>query len=148
MEPVAQRTRATGFLFPGDVIWIRESNGEVVDIRLAQIWRKPTSEGVGARLGSHAPCTHADQLCLSCSIFGSVDSSAARGEGVQDAYAGHVRFSAALVAGEAGGGPKPVRVDLTPMGTPNPGSANFYLVNRRRHSGGSINRGHRGAVGE
>ena len=132
---VGRRAMASGSVFPGDAVWVKlNADHEVEGIRLAQIWRRrhPNALTVGQRLGARTetsphPCrpeVDNPQLCLSCATFGAVDADGdRRGRGEQTAYRGHVRFSAAVST-------EPVRlihVDLSPMGTPNPGSGMFYL---------------------
>lgn len=128
-DTVAQRIAQSGFLFRGDVVWVRVSAGKITGIRLAQLWRRPGKGAVGQRIGDSAPCLSGpdpeqDALCLTCSIFGAADTGGKKSErGQQLSYAGHVRFGSATSA--KGIALKPV--DLAPLGTPNPGSGMFYL---------------------
>lgn len=127
----ARRTRQSGFLFRGDVVWVRYRGDGVEEIRLAQIWRKAGSGSVGDRIGDAGPCPReADghhTVCLSCATFGSATTGergkGERGRGEQSSYAGHVRFSSAVSKGTA----ETKEVVLAPMGSPNPGAGAFYL---------------------
>ncbi|SHJ47271.1 CRISPR-associated protein [Tessaracoccus bendigoensis DSM 12906] len=137
---VGERALATGFLHPGDVVWISldEDATRVTGIRLSKIWRQSGTGAAGERVPVETlPCWSVDTsakrprgrcapggLCLSCVVFGSADtSSEIEGEGRQDAYAGHVRFGAARSRG-------PVTVEavsLAPLGSPRMGAGVFYL---------------------
>ncbi len=122
-----RRTRQSGLLFAGDVVWVRLQSRRIAAIRLAQVWRTPSH---GARLKDRlkkaAPCplrSEPGHLCLSCVTFGGVPADAKRGQGEQGSYQGHVRFSAAI----SGPAVDLENVHLTPMGTPNAGAGTFYL---------------------
>ena len=122
-----RRTQQSGFLFRGDVVWVKYRGDRVEQIRLAQIWRKPGSGSVKDRIGDAGPCPRqvdgTTVLCLSCATFGSATTDGKRGDGEQTSYAGHVRFSTA----ESSTAVRTRNVTLAPMGTPNPGSGAFYL---------------------
>lgn len=122
-----RRTQQSGFLFRGDVVWVKYRGDRVEQIRLAQIWRKPGSGPVKDRIGDAGPCPREVDgktvLCLSCATFGSATTDGKRGAGEQTSYAGHVRFS----TGESDAAVRTRNVTLAPMGTPNPGSGAFYL---------------------
>jgi len=134
--PVGRRAKASGYLFTGDAVWVllNDEGTEVVGIRLAQIWRHhhPDTWSVARRLGARsdtsphpcAPTSDKPELCLSCATFGAIDHEGERrGHGEQTAYRGHVRFSSAQSTDAV----TLRQVELTPMGTPNPGSGMFYL---------------------
>lgn len=143
---VGSRTQATGLLHAGDVVWIKQEiddEGDTVvgGIKLSQLWRHVGEHAVRTRIPpSVKPCRHPyaypednlDEddgvkhgLCLSCSVFGSVDAAGAdAGQGRQDAYAGRVRFGSATSKG-----PVTLRIvsGLASMGAPHAGAGMFYL---------------------
>ncbi len=123
MSTVARRARATGLLFPGDVVWVRTLGDRVTEIKLAAIWRRAGARTAIERLPEHLrPCTSAADLCLSCATFGMADTTDAT-QHRQSSYAGHVRFGTTT-----GTPPAPlIDVKLAPMGAPRPGNGMFYL---------------------
>lgn len=137
---IARRKEASGFLYVGDVVWVRlgsdpERQGAraVTRIKLSQLWRHTGSGPTKSRVPKAVlPCTHPYEegkgLCLSCLIFGSADTKGeSAGEGRQDAYAGRVRIGSARTE-------QPVELDavtLSPMGNPHPGAGMFYLRSTR-----------------
>ncbi len=141
-EVVARRRRADGRLLVGDVVWVKvakdfDGRRSVTGIKLAAAWRE--SAGAAGTLSERAeakPCTSDEALCLTCSMFGSVDPTAEQqGRGEQDSYGGHVRFGA--VRGQVEVGPE---IELAPLASPHPGAGMFYLKpgrppggNRPRH---------------
>lgn len=146
-QTIGRRRQATGELDCGDAIWVllgRGTDGEraVKQIRLAQIWRHVGEDTVGDRLPhaasptTPAPCRPEREegkqapLCLSCAIFGAVDTE--RGgakDGRHAAYAGHVRFSSAQYVS----GPRQTKlIDLAPLSSPRPGAGVFYLDDKPR----------------
>lgn len=152
---VAKRALQTGFLWRGDVIWVRVAGtGEqmrVEGIRLSRLWRHAATTPVRHRLPKDLhPCPPAADdgdasdaklsLCLSCTVFGAADSEVARvgdgrgdlaatgprrGGGEQRSYAGHVRFGSATSTSAV----MLRRVSIAPLGTPKPGAGVFYLKN-------------------
>lgn len=125
---VAERMRATGFLHPGAVVWVRQgASGVVEEIKLAAAWRTPVDAeyGIAERSSSaHAGCTDPDALCLSCATFGMVQAESSpngRKDGVF-AYAGHVRFGDAVATAST------TTITCAPQGQPRPSSAGMYLV--------------------
>lgn len=130
---VARRTRASGFLFRGDAVWVHVESGQLTGMSLARIWRHAGRGTVRQRAGAALmPCTDAEQLCLSCATFGAADTegddSRRRRQGgkdrrLQSSYGGHVHFSSARTSDPV----ELTQVDLTPMGRPNPGAGMFYL---------------------
>lgn len=130
---VAERAKQSGYLFRGDVVWVKLENGRIAGLRMAQIWRKLGKGAVRGRLGEAAPCPrpeHPEWLCLSCATFGSATTDPGRPQGEKTSYAGHVRFSAAIAEGVT------TRiVKLAPSGLPSPGVGNFYLAPRTRPDG-------------
>ena len=125
---VGRRSLARRTVEVGQPLWVMlDNDGEICEVRLAQIWREPGSIPVGARIGDHAPCTDPKQLCPSCRLFGSADVGGATETGAteQRSYRGHVRFSDAVATAAV----TPTPVELPPMGQPRPGSGQFYLEN-------------------
>lgn len=141
-QVVGRRRRADGRLYAGDVIWVKtappasgKGPREVTAVKLAAAWRA-TPEGAGSLEGrvQATPCRDANHLCLSCSIFGSIDATGeAAGKGQQDAYGSHVRFGAITAKDMKLSGEK---VRLAPLSSPRPGAAQFYLA-RTAPGGGS-----------
>lgn len=146
--PVARRALHTGFLWPGDVVWVRTDPHDptvVTGLRLANLWRHGAVTPVKKRMPADLlPCPHGEgkdreRLCLTCSIFGSADEDSGQGAGHQGSYGAHVRFGSAV-------SDSAVRRDrvatLTPMGAPKPGAGVFYLAPgpepRRDRSSGDI----------
>lgn len=143
-QPIGQRRVVTGWLWPGDVIWVRVTAGgagtfAAQELSLAAIWRHPgwpgdTDEaGIRERwaAGSRVPedlraCRDPAWLCATCRVFGSADPDSRDRDSRADqrAYAGHVRF------GDACSG-QPVEltsIQRAPMGAPRPGAGQFYLA--------------------
>ncbi len=122
---VARRALASGYLFPGDVVWVGLRGGRVTTMKLAQVWRRAGRHSVRQRLPETLhPCAPSKQpiLCLTCATFGAVDDGGGtRAE--QNAYAGHVRFASAVIAGPL----STQEIDLAPLGQPRPGNGMFYL---------------------
>jgi CRISPR-associated protein (TIGR03986 family) len=128
---IGRRIARNGFLFTGDVIWVKlnPTGDRIDDLRASVIWREPGTGPVSGRLEGHHPClSREDQggkLCLTCATFGAADTGGQRrGEGKQESYAGHVRFGSARTSG-----PAKIRTveKLAPLGSPKPGSGMFYL---------------------
>lgn len=142
-QVIGRRRRADGGLYVGDVIWVQtqapasgQGPREVTAVKLAAAWRE-TSARAGNLEGrvSATPCRDAGGLCLSCSIFGSIDATGeATGHGQQDAYGGHVRFGAITAKDMQLSHEK---VKLAPLSSPRPGAAQFYLSTRELPGGRS-----------
>ncbi|PZS33530.1 MAG: hypothetical protein DLM58_07520 [Pseudonocardiales bacterium] len=127
---LGQRFGATGYLHPGEAIWIKLTDGIVEELSLAQIWRHSGKGALKTRIPpSFVPCLtdaaeQAKGLCLSCEVFGAADTSGVdSGKGRNVGYAGHVRIGSACSEGVV----KPVPVRLAPLGMPRPGAGIFYL---------------------
>ena len=124
---VARRALHTGFLWPGDVVWVQTRERAVTGLKLSVIWREPGRGSVAERIGDHYPCLSragTDGLCPSCATFGAADTGGKRrGLGQQSAYAGHVRFGSATSDSPV----TPRLVSLAPMGSPRPQNGAFYL---------------------
>ncbi|MFF0520684.1 TIGR03986 family CRISPR-associated RAMP protein [Actinomadura nitritigenes] len=129
-ETVGFRRRATGRLWPGDVVWVHvdEATGTIDHLSMAAIWRVPGDGPMGDRFPPdlHA-CTDPENLCVSCRMFGSADTSAADREAKADqrSYAGHIRFGTATADKVT-----TTTVRLAPMSSPRPGAGQFYLRHR------------------
>jgi hypothetical protein len=126
-QVVGERRRVTGRLWPGDVVWVHvDLERDTVDhLSMAAIWRVPGAGPMGERVPDavHA-CTDWEDLCISCRLFGSADTSGAvrTAEADQRSYAGHVRVGEAMA-----GGVTTTEVRLAPLGAPRPGAGQFYL---------------------
>ena len=123
---VARRAKASGYLFEGDVVWVRLAGGRVAEMKLAQIWRQAGATSVGERLPDHLhPCVPSGpepHLCLSCATFGAADTEGGKRDHNEN-YSGHVRFGAARSEGPI----TPETIDLAPLGQPRAGNGMFYL---------------------
>ena len=131
---IALRRRADARLYKGDVIWVRceidegTTQHRVVAVKLAAAWREtpPEAGNLGRRV-KPKPCHTAEELCLSCAIFGSIDLDGdGPGTGQQTSYRGHVRFGAIQGSGIEVGDP----LTLAPLSSPRPGAGMFYLERR------------------
>lgn len=135
-EPaLGSRARQTGYLFPGDVVWVRMTAApdglRLEDLRLAQIWREvgsgPSGQRVLPDLHACRPTSKAQGLCLSCATFGSIDATKkSESDGEAVGYRGHVGFSSAVA-----GGVQPQVVTRAPLSSPNPGAGVFNLLGLR-----------------
>ncbi|ACV77650.1 hypothetical protein [Nakamurella multipartita] len=134
---IGWRSMVTGFLFPGEVVWVLADGEKVTRIEHSAIWRELGAQPLSERVPRQAlPCTdpamHAPELgerqglCLSCEIFGSVDPKGTDQGGQQTAYAGHVRFGTAT----AEPGARVEQIDLAPLGAPRLGAGMFSLQDR------------------
>jgi CRISPR-associated protein (TIGR03986 family) len=128
---VGRRRMVTGRLWAGDVVWARvdAASGEIHQLSMAAIWRVSGHGPLGERVPECLhPCQKWDELCLSCRMFGSADTTGATkgGSADQQAYAGHVRVGDAIAT-------KPARsqVRLAPLAAPRPGAGQFYLQHER-----------------
>jgi CRISPR-associated protein (TIGR03986 family) len=141
-QPIGYRRVVTGWLWEGDVIWVRtRTDGASVtaeELSLAALWRhlgwdarqSPDLGPQGWSAGSRVPsallgCSDPEDLCPTCRVFGSVDAQARKGDdrARQRAYAGHVRFGDACSE-------RPVELEeiqRAPLGAPRPGAGQFYL---------------------
>ncbi len=130
--PVGRRMKATGFLHPGAVVWVKTEGSTqksmVTAIKLSVAWRTTAETGTEARIPiSHRSCCQPEELCLSCATFGMAISRQVDDEAVgrHDARAGRVRFGDSIT--------EPVKLTdfmLVPMGTPSAGAAGMYLQRR------------------
>ena len=141
-QPIGYRRVVTGWLWEGDVIWVRtRSDGASVtaeELSLAALWRhlgwdarqdpdvRPEDWSAGSRVPpALLGCSDPADLCPTCRVFGSVDAQAREGgdRARQRAYAGHVRFGDACSE-------QPVELEeiqRAPLGAPRPGAGQFYL---------------------
>ncbi|MGH3529191.1 MAG: hypothetical protein ACRDQ6_18055, partial [Pseudonocardiaceae bacterium] len=132
---VGRRHRASPKLVVGQPVWVRlDGQQRITRLQLAQIWRQTGQYPAEKRLpppGKHGglgACSSCRGLCPSCRLFGSADTNE---DGTprpsyadQQSYRGHVRFSDAVPTGPV----EPLEITLPPMGSPHPGSGQFYLV--------------------
>lgn len=132
-------------LTPGQPVWVRlNEDGKTVDeLRLSMLWRRVAhTASAGERAGEFAPCQDEKRLCPSCQVFGSAEDtdsaepalvesgSTPRKPARQHSYRGHVRFGDAHVTKKV---EDPDNVTVPPLGTPHPGSGQFYLVADKTH---------------
>ncbi|MFC0438070.1 hypothetical protein [Kutzneria buriramensis] len=132
---VGRRCLARETVHIGQPLWVlRDSNGEVTQLRLSRIWRAPGQYPVSARVGAHAPCWDPAELCPSCRLFGTADTRGEqqdKGLALQRGYRGHVRVGDAVAAPGTG----TIEVTLPPASSPRPGAGQFYLANSRDVAG-------------
>jgi len=126
-QVIARRLMARSYLHRGQPAWVRLDGRSVTEIRLSQLWRYRGAHPAGDRAGDAVPCPRPDtgDLCWSCRVFGSADTSGRDPDDIaaQRSYRGHVRFDD-LVA-EAGF--EPVAWHLAPLSAPRPSAGQFYL---------------------
>lgn len=124
--------RPRRWLHQGQVVWLAPSKGRLVDgMALSYLWRTTGQGSTGERLPGDGfyPCHDPKLLCPSCRVFGSADVRDVSEHGVdrrlaeQRSYRGHVRVLDAVL--ESGG--EIDEVELPAMGSPRPGSGQFYL---------------------
>lgn len=124
--------RPRQWLHVGQVVWLGPSQGRLVNgVALSYLWRTRGQGSSGERLPAEFhPCHDPDDLCPACRMFGSADVRDVSGYGVdrrfaeQRSYRGHVRvLDAVLESGAALDQP----VVLPAVGSPRPGSGQFYL---------------------
>jgi hypothetical protein len=92
---VGERLRARPYLHVGQPVWVETGlDGTVSELRLSLLWRYQGDQAVGERAGEAVPCRKPDELCWSCCVFGSADTTARTVNDLarQDGYRGHVRF--------------------------------------------------------
>ncbi len=119
---IGRRRVADGTLDVGDTVWLT-GDGR---LKLSVIWRRKGDFPVGQRIPSVQACKEPDQLCPSCSIFGSIEAESG-GDAEQHSYASHVRVSwASANVTEA----ELAEVPLPPLRNPKPSSGGFYLQSR------------------
>lgn len=122
--------RPRPWLHCGQVVWIAKPRGGFTDgIALSYLWRTAGSGSAGQRLpdSGFLSCHDSDALCPSCRIFGSADlaedRSVDRRRARQRSYRGHVRVLDAVAVEATVLDP----ITLPTMGSPHPGSGQFYL---------------------
>ncbi|WP_016699308.1 RAMP superfamily CRISPR-associated protein [Actinoalloteichus spitiensis] len=122
--------------YPGQVLWVRQRDGETLDFAASAIWRHPGSGAAGDRVPPELlACSDAGHLCPTCRVFGSVDAREAEPDADagdaeraeyrarQRSYRGHLRFSDGLPLNEVR-----QKVRRFPMlSTPRPGAGQAYL---------------------
>jgi RAMP superfamily len=126
---VAERLRVRRYLHPGQPVWVRLTGEVITEIRLSRLWRYQGDYKAGERAGAAVPCTDPENLCWSCRIFGSADTSGRRDDDIarQRSYRGHVRIDDLLATARFG----PVPWHQAPLAAPKPGAGQFYLDNTR-----------------
>ncbi|HUY47570.1 MAG TPA: hypothetical protein VMV92_17855 [Streptosporangiaceae bacterium] len=124
---IAERLRARRYLHKGQPVWVRLDGRTVTEIRLSRLWRYRGDHPVGERAGGAVPCADPEDLCWSCRVFGSADTSGRREDDIarQSSYRGHVRVDDLLTAAPF----EPVPWHLAPLAAPKPSAGQFYLDN-------------------
>jgi CRISPR-associated protein (TIGR03986 family) len=144
VDGIGTRQQVTEHPYPGQVVWVqvKPGSGEVTRVTPSVLWRSPGAGPVRDRVGEYQPCSNPDDLCPSCRLFGMIEERRTGQTSDEDearlaAYRGHVRFGhAAFDAVDQA----PTR--LAEMGSPRPGSGQFYLVNNG-HDGTQAGEGDR-----
>lgn len=136
---LGHRHLASALLSPGQPVWVRtnKDRSEVHELRLSMLWRHlANTHTPDKRAGNFRACQDETSLCPSCQVFGSAQDLSEAGNGSaesegarQHSYRGHVRFGDAHVEGAVA----PMQVIVPPLGKPNPGSGQFYLVTDGTH---------------
>ncbi|MCA1670641.1 MAG: TIGR03986 family CRISPR-associated RAMP protein [Actinobacteria bacterium] len=124
--------RPRQWLHKGQVVWLGPGKGRLVDgVALSYLWRTRGQGSSGDRIpDDFHPCHDPVSLCPSCRVFGSADVRDVSGYGVdrrlaeQRSYRGHVRVMDAVMES---GGALDEPVVLPAVGSPRPGSGQFYL---------------------
>ncbi|ASO21523.1 CRISPR-associated protein (TIGR03986 family) [Actinoalloteichus hoggarensis] len=129
---IGYRHRARRTAYPGQVLWVRCEDGEIVEFAQSAVWRHVGSGAAGERVPPELlACSDARQLCPTCRVFGSVDaegSPTGEGDGEdlrarQRAYRGHLRFADGILVNEV-----TETIRRFPMlSTPRPGAGQSYL---------------------
>ncbi len=124
-QVIARRLLARSYLHKGQPVWVRLDGRVVTEIRLSQLWRYRGGHPAGERAGEAVPCTDADDLCWSCRVFGSADTSGRDNDDIaaQRSYQGHVRFDDLAAATSF----EPLAWYLAPLAAPRPSAGQFYL---------------------
>lgn len=132
-RPVGLRDQVRPRLYDAQMVWLygQPAGDDQVTVRavaLAQVWRHGGQHPASSRVPEHlTACQDPDDLCPSCRLFGSADTTSdASVVAQQRAYRGHVRFSDAL---PLDGSPRFSRFWLAPLGAPRPGAGQMYLDN-------------------
>lgn len=128
-DTVGSRRAVTGRLWAGDVVWawVNPETGQVEHLAMAAIWRVPGDGPLAERIPDAVrACDDPANLCLSCRLFGSADTTTAESgrEADQRSYAGHLRIGDAVASGVT-----TTSVRLAPLGAPRLGAGQFYLQN-------------------
>ena len=123
---------ARHYFHQGQPLWVRLDGREVTELRLSQLWRYLGEYSAGERAGNAMPCTDPSQLCWSCRVFGSADTSGRRDDDIsrQRSYRGHVRADDLLATADF----EPDPWHLAPLEAPQPSAGQFYLDNIRTPS--------------
>ncbi|MGW0359279.1 TIGR03986 family type III CRISPR-associated RAMP protein [Nocardia nova] len=126
-ERIGSRYRVARSMTIDQPLWVRRGvQGQVVELRPAQLWRYRGGYPVRDRMPVHLqPCDDWRRLCPSCAIFGSADTrvDAERIVAEQNSYAGHVGFSDAIAENE----PELSELLRAPLMAPRPSAGQFYL---------------------
>lgn len=126
-RPIGRRQAVAPQLPPGTVLWVRESAGVISAVKRSAIWRAAGSGRAGERIPDHLlPCSHGNDLCPTCQLFGSADDSERERESTRATYnyRGHVRVGDATSRGPI---PEGDPVELAASSAPRPGSGQMYL---------------------
>ena len=124
---IARRLKARHYLHKGQPVWVRVDGRTVTEIRLSRLWRYQGDYPVGERAGLARPCNDSDDLCWSCRVFGSADTSGRRENDIarQSSYRGHVRVDDLLATKPF----QPLPWHLAPLSAPKASAGQFYLDN-------------------
>lgn len=125
---VGRRIATRPWLRAGQPIWVKIANGRVIDMKISMVWRHLGQTPAGERVPKPLlACEQWDDLCPSCQIFGSADTTGRSDDeaATQQAYRGHLRVGDLVPEGLLPGDLE--SLDLAPLSAPRPGSGQFYL---------------------
>ncbi|WP_017975256.1 TIGR03986 family type III CRISPR-associated RAMP protein [Actinopolyspora halophila] len=135
---LGRRDLAAQVLRPGQPVWVHtDGDGTITKLQLGMIWRHPGETPTGERIDKQLlPCDDDQELCPSCRLFGSADTTGEdTPEAQQRSYRGHVRVGDATAVDEV----TPHTPTLPPLGAPQPGAGQFYLHNDAKVRGNAAN---------
>jgi len=127
---VGTRQPVETILPAGTVLWVKPEGGTITEVSRSVIWRSLGSGSARERVPvGYLPCSHTEELCPSCQIFGSADDTTSRQQEEHRSshnYRSHIRIGDAISTTEL---PDPGFVDLAAASSPRPGSGQLYLRN-------------------
>jgi len=112
----------------GTVLWVKPDSTAIHAVSRSVIWRSPGSGPARDRIPrGYLPCSHSDELCPTCQIFGSADDTTARDQHEYRSshnYRSHIRIGDAVSTTDI---TDLEPVELAAASAPRPGSGQLYL---------------------